>query len=519
MACSQCHDHKFDPITMRDYYSLLDAFNHVPESGVPGGGPSRIRVADPVIDVSTPEQKAELAELQKKSAALARKLRALQDAWQAMVAANDEFPDKAILAHARDTAPANKYAREKALKAYFEEKVAPREAPNLLKQAKAAERATNNYRAEHSPRVMVMSDAKARDTHILDRGNYLSPTKEKVTFNTPAFLPPMAPDLPKNRLGLAKWLVSPEQPLTSRVIVNRMWQTIMGVGLVKTSEDFGVQGDVPVQQDLLDWLAVEFRDPTTPGAQHPWDVKHIYRLIVTSRAYRQTSRVTPELMAADPENRLYARAPRFRLPSMLLRDLALATSGLLRDRLGGQPVYPYQPAGIWDALAITKERDFTYPQSHGDDLYRRSLYTFWRRTVAPANMFDASNRQACRVRTSTTNTPLHALTTLNDVTWVEAARVLAGKTMKECTGGDDDGRFASVFRRILDRAPTDRELPTLRRMLAKQRAYYANRPDDAKKFASEGAAPCDASLDPVEHASWTAVCLAVYNLDEALSRE
>jgi hypothetical protein len=301
------------------------------------------------------------------------------------------------------------------------------------------------------------------------------------------------------------------------VIVNRMWQTIMGVGLVKTSEDFGVQGDVPVHQDLLDWLAVEFRDPTAPGAQHPWDVKHIYRLIVTSRAYRQTSRVTPELLAADPENRLYARAPRFRLPSMLLRDVALASSGLLCDRLGGQPVYPYQPAGIWDALAITKERDFTYPQSHGEDLYRRSLYTFWRRTVAPANMFDAANRQSCRVRTSITNTPLHALTTLNDVTWVEAARVLAGKTLKECQG--DDGRFASVFRRILDRAPTDRELPTLRRMLAKQRAYYANRPDDAKKFTSEGAAPCDASLDPVEHASWTAVCLAVYNLDEALSRE
>jgi hypothetical protein len=202
---------------------------------------------------------------------------------------------------------------------------------------------------------------------------------------------------------------------------------------------------------------------------------------------------------------------------MILRDVALATSGLLCDRLGGQPVYPYQPQGIWDALAITKERDFTYPQSRGDDLYRRSLYTFWRRTVAPANMFDAANRQSCRVRTSVTNTPLHALTTLNDVTWVEAARVLAEHTLK--CAGDDDAHLAQVFRRVLMRSPDAREMTTLRRMLAKQRGYYTAHADDAKKLAAAGAAPRDASLDPVEHASLTAVCLAVFNLDEALSRE
>jgi hypothetical protein len=280
---------------------------------------------------------------------------------------------------------------------------------------------------------------------------------------------------------------------------------------VKTAEDFGVQGETPVHQGLLDWLAVEFRESK-------WDMKHINRLIVTSRTYRQSSRVTPELMAADPENKLYGRGPRYRLPAMVLRDMALATSGLLDERVGGKPVYPYQPEGIWEALAITKERDFTYPQSSGRDLYRRSLYTFWRRTVSPANMFDASSRQSCRVRASTTNTPLHALTTLNDVTWVEASRVLAERVMKGTAAGQD-GRLADIWRRVLARSPNEREMGTLRRMLARQRAYYATRRDEAVKLVSAGAAPRETSFDPVEHAAWTSVCLAVFNLDEALTRE
>jgi hypothetical protein len=266
-----------------------------------------------------------------------------------------------------------------------------------------------------------------------------------------------------------------------------------------------------VEQELLDWLAVEFRE------SH-WDMKHMNRLIVTSRAYRQSSRVTPVLLAADPENKLYARGPRYRLPAMVLRDMALAAGGLLDERIGGKPVYPYQPEGIWDALAITKERDFTYPQSGGRDLYRRSLYTFWRRTVSPANMFDASSRQSCRVRAGVTNTPLHALTTLNDVTWVEASRVLAERVMKGTASGQD-ARLAEIWRRILARSPNERELVTLRQMLSKQRLYYSTRRADATKLVSEGSAKRDPSFDPVEHAAWTSVCLAVFNLDEALSRE
>jgi len=509
MACSQCHDHKYDPITMRDYYSLMAGFNKVPETGVPGGSKTRIRVADPVVDAVTPEVKAKADALQKQVTALEGKASTMLKEWRAKVAADEAFPDKAIRGQILKTEAQNKSNRDRDIKKYFDEKVLPKLDAVLVKDLKASEKQLNDLKNDY-PRVMVMSDAKPRDTFILDRGNYLSPTKEKVEFATPGFLPPMAADAPKNRLGLARWLVSPEQPLTARVYVNRMWQTLMGTGLVKTSEDFGAQGEVPVHQDLLDWLAVEFRESK-------WDMKHINRLIVLSNAYQQSSRVTPELLAADPENKLYARSPRYRLGSMTLRDAALSASGLLVENIGGRPVYPYQPEGIWEALAITKERDFTYPQSTGPDLYRRSLYTFWRRTVSPANMFDASNRQSCRVRSSSTNTPLHALTTLNDVTWVEAARVLAESAIK--SSPQIDARLTEIYRRVLSRIPTERELSTLRKMLAKQTDHYKAKVEEAKKLASTGIAPRDTTLNATEHAAWTAVCLAVFNLDEAMTRE
>jgi hypothetical protein len=219
----------------------------------------------------------------------------------------------------------------------------------------------------------------------------------------------------------------------------------------------------------------------------------------------------------DPENRLLARFPRVRLPAMVLRDLALSTSGLLDRRIGGKPVYPYQPAGIWDTLAITKERDFTYPASSGADLYRRSLYTFWRRTVGPANMFDASSRQNCRVRAGTTNTPLHALTTLNDATWNEAARVLAANLLRELP--DDSTRQDRLFDLVLARKPGPAEKTALARMLQNQFDFFSSDPAAAKKATSAGSAPRDEKLDAARWAAWTQICLAVYNLDEALTRE
>jgi hypothetical protein len=222
-------------------------------------------------------------------------------------------------------------------------------------------------------------------------------------------------------------------------------------------------------------------------------------------------------VAKDPENRLHARASRFRMPAPVLRDVALAASGLVDLRVGGQPVYPYQPEAIWEALAITDERDFTYPASHGPDLYRRSLYTFWRRTVSPANMFDTANRQTCTVRASQTSTPLHALTTLNDPTWIEASRVLAERSMT--AAGDLDSRLTHAFRRVLGRKPTGYDLDALKRMHGRQLAIYAAAPDAAKQLLAVGESDRDQTLDPAGHAAMTSVCLAIFNLDEALTRE
>jgi hypothetical protein len=453
LACAQCHDHKYDPLTMVDYYGLLDAFNRVPESGMPSRFSARIRVAPPVVEV--PDE------------ALRRRIATL----------------------------------EGLIAAYGEE--AKDEVDGLQKELA-------DLKGDKLPRVMVMSDAQPRETKILDRGDYLSPKGDSLEFLPPAFLPPLPEGAARNRLGLARWLFLPEHPLTARVQVNRMWQQFFGTGIVKTTEDMGVQSEYPAHMRLLDWLAVEFRI----GG---WSQKAIHRLMVTSATYRQSGRVTPEHLAKDPENRLHARAARFRMPSLVLRDVALAAAGLLDRRVGGPPVYPYQPDAIWESLAITTERDFTYPASTGSDLYRRSLYTFWRRTVSPANMFDAANRQTCAVRASQTSTPLHALTTLNDPTWVEAARVLAEGSIKAAT--DIDGRLVHAFRQVAARRPTDYDLAALRTAFSRQRAFYAADADAARQLLAVGASPRDESLDPVDHAALANVCLAILNLDEALTRE
>ena len=525
MACAQCHDHKYDPMTQTDYYALLDAFNHVPESGAPTRFSSRIRVAPPVIELPTEENKTRLAELDAAMKSLEGDAKPVLDAayaaWKSGLFSDGEPADGENLSRSltpllrkpeKDRTDDEKKSIETQLRGHFDAKVKAGVAKNLPQVVKyeAAKKAFDDYKGDQLPRVMVMSDEKPRETKILDRGDYLSPKGEKLTFAPPAFLPPLPDGVPANRLGLARWLFLPEHPLTARVQVNRMWQHFFGTGIVKTTEDMGVQSEYPTHMPLLDWLAVEFRD-------RGWSQKQMHRLLVTSATYRQASRVTAEHLAKDPENRLFARASRFRMPSMVLRDVALAASGILDPRLGGQPVYPYQPDQIWEALAITKERDFTYPASHSSDLYRRSLYTFWRRTVNPANMFDMANRQTCNVRASRTCTPLHALTTLNDPTWVEASRVLAEKAMK--TSPDTDGRLAFVFRRVLGRRPTDYDMTTLRRMHERQLAAYRADADAAKQLVSVGESPRDASLDLAEHAGLSSVCLGIFNLDEALTRE
>ena len=377
------------------------------------------------------------------------------------------------------------------------------------KAKESAESALNSFR-DVLPKVMVMSDAKPRKTHVYARGVYTTPLEE-VQAGTPECLPPMSAGLPNNRLGLAQWLVSDENPLTARVQVNRYWQLFFGIGLVKSSENLGVQADPSSHPELLDWLAAEFRDKQ-------WNVKHIHRLIVTSATYRQSAKTSKSLLDKDPENRLLARAPRYRLPSLLLRDLALASSGLLNRQIGGKPVYPYQAPGIWDGLSITKERDFTYPQSKGADLHRRSIYTFWRRTVAPGNMFDASSRSLCSVKPSLTNTPIQALTTLNDVTWNEAARALAATVIREAAAGDIKAQLSRAYLRVCSREPIHGEMEILVRSFETARKAFTEDPQAASRYLSIGEAARESAANPAHFAALSAVCLSILNLDEALTR-
>ena len=362
--------------------------------------------------------------------------------------------------------------------------------------------------------TMVMQDLpQPRETFVMIRGEY-DKRGEQVSAGVPAALPPLPEGAPANRLGLARWLVDPGHPLTARVTVNRYWQMFFGTGLVKTVEDFGSQGEWPSHPELLDWLATDF-------VSHGWDVRRLVRAIVTSAAYRQASRVTPELLARDPENRLLARGPRVRLQAEFIRDQALAASGLLDRRIGGASVFPYQPAGLWDALAYGGQFSAqSYTPSHGADLYRRSMYTFWKRTVPPPSLstFDAPDREVCTVRRSRTNTPLQALVLLNDPTYVEAARKLAERALTEADASAE-ARIERVFRLVLVRPPKPAEIDVLRRLLDRERQHFAERPDEAAKLLSTGESPRNESLDAAELAAWTVVASTVLNLDAAVTKE
>ena len=376
------------------------------------------------------------------------------------------------------------------------------------KKKQDAAKAARESAEKSLPRTMVMRErAKPRDTSVLVKGNYEAPA-EKVTHGVPAFLPPLPAGAPASRLALAQWLVSQEHPLTARVTVNRYWQLFFGTGIVKTTEDFGVQGEQPIHAGLLDWLAVEFRESG-------WDVKKLLRLIVTSATYRQSSKVQPGMAERDPENRLLARGPRHRLASWMLRDQALAASGLLVEKVGGPPVKGYQPDGVWEDATFGQIK---YQQDHGDALYRRSLYTFWRRIVGPTMFFDVSNRQTCTVKVALTNTPLHALATLNDVTYTEAARALAERMLKH--GGTSDAeRLAYAFRLCTARPPGEKETPILTRALAALRAQYAADPAAAKKLIAAGESKADTKLDAIELAAHTGLASLLLNLDETLTNE
>jgi len=391
------------------------------------------------------------------------------------------------------------------------------DAPPELRQTYAELKALKQEKEDLDwtvPSSMVMQTAeKPRDTFVLIRGDYQN-HGEKVTAGVPSALPPLPKDAPANRLTLARWLVSPANPLTARVTVNRYWQMYFGTGLVKSSEDFGSQGEPPSNPELLDWLATEF-------IRTGWDIKAMQRLIVTSATYRQSSRVTPALVEKDPENRLLARGPRFRLPAEVVRDNALAVSGLLDERIGGPSVFPYQPRGLWEEMAYGDVYSAqSYTPSHGADLYRRSMYTFWKRTVPPPSLstFDAPDREKCTARRTLTNTPLQALVLLNDPTYVEAARVLATKTLSE-SGKNTAKRIEFAFRLATARRPEPKEARVLKELAAQELRHYRQDRQAALKLLAVGEKPRDPKLDPAELAAWTTVTSTILNLDEVITKE
>lgn len=391
----------------------------------------------------------------------------------------------------------------------------------LQKQQEDLKKSLSDLRSSF-PKVMVMQDMpQPRKTWVLSRGIYSKPGDE-VTANVPETLPQLPAGETVNRLALARWIVSDDNPLTARVTVNRFWQQFFGIGLVKTTEDFGVQGEIPIQQDLLDWLAADFW-------QHGWDVKRLVRSIVTSHTYRQSSRISTRDAGTenatgesyglsyedDPENRFLSRGPRFRLPAWMIRDQALSASGLLVRDAGGLPVKGYQPAGVWEEATFGGKK---YMQDHGDALFRRSLYTFWRRIIAPTMFFDNASRQTCTVKTYRTNTPLHSLLTLNDVTFVEAARALAKQVLMSEIPKDAD-RIDDVFRRLLARRASDHEKAILIAAVERSRKEFLADPGAATKLLAIGESKRNEQLDTIEHAAWTSMTLAVMNLDETLTKE
>lgn len=443
LTCSRCHDHKYDPIRQKDFYRLFAFFNNVAEAGL---GPNNGN-SPPFIKV--PKSWPNLSE---KEAA---------------------------------------FVKPNPVKITIQQTSVPRPQPG----------AANT--------VMVLHElARPRDTYRLERGQYDQPDKsEKLLPATPPVLGAWKEAWPRNRLGLARWLVDPSHPLTSRVTVNRLWQHHFGIGLVKTSDNFGVQGEAPSHPGLLDWLAKEF-------IRRGWKLKDMHRLIVTSSAYRQSSAASGELFQRDPENRLLARGPRKRLSANAIRDTALFSSGLLAGQIGGPSVKPYMPPGIWASISNSK-----YKRDKGDKLYRRSLYTYWRRTLPPPTLmtFNAAARETCIVRVDHTTTPLQALASMNNIAFVEAARFLAERVLR-AKGLKHPERIERAFRLVVSRAPRPEESRILMADLRYYLQEFKGKPATAKRLLAVGEKPHGKTVNPVQLAAYTLIANTIFNLDEAISQ-
>jgi hypothetical protein len=432
VECAKCHDHKFDPISQREYFQLYAFFNNVKEIGLESlvGGPETY-AKNPRMEIKKEDLEGILSFINK--------------------------PD------------------------------------------------TNKLEVS----VMKDNDIVNR-TCVLTRGEYDKPAEE-VMAATPAAVLPFPAHLPKNRLGLSKWLFDPSHPLTARVFVNRMWQEFFGRGIVKSAPDFGMQGALPSHPELLDWLAVDFRE-------NGWDIKKLVKQIVMSATYRQSAAITETQLKADPENIYLSHAPRLRMPAEIVRDIVLSGSGLLNRTIGGPSVKPYQPPGLWEMATSGRGQLSSYRQDHGDKLYRRGMYTFIKRTVPPPSMmiFDASNRDECEVKRTRTNTPLQALVMLNDPLVLEASLALADRLISEKT--TDADKLTTAFRKIVCRKPLEKESAILAEALKTNHTYFQSHPDAAEKVITVGEYEIKNNSSPVQLAALMMVVQTIFNMDESISK-
>lgn len=466
--CARCHDHKHDPLSQREFYGLTAYFNSLTERGLDGNALSPA----PSLNVPTRLQREALRQIETE------------------------------LAELETAGPST-------------------EDGSAAGRRRQLQQAIRRLRSEF-PSTLIMEELQTRrPTFVLERGEY-DQRGEQVERGVPSFLPPLSADAPDNRLGLARWLVASNHPLTARVTVNRIWQHYFGVGLVKTAEDFGLHGEPPSHPELLDWLAAEL-------IANGWNLKAIHRLIATSATFRQSSSATPEAYAADPENRWLARGPRYRLDAEVIRDQTLAASGLLVGVVGGRSVRPYQPAGIWERVAYPTSTTAKYEPDTGQSLFRRSLYTFWKRSAPPPAMLllDAPSREVCTVRRARTNSPSAALMLMNDPQFLEAARRLAERVLlipeptpsQSATGSTsvDQRRLVWLCQQALGRPPTDAEESVWQKLLDRSRTRFRETPSLADELIRIGSTIPDSTLDHVELAAWTVIANTVFNLDEFLS--
>ena len=466
MECAQCHDHKYDPISQEEYYQFYAFYNNNADPGMQ----TRNGNTAPMLEIY-PDHAKRRSDLDKKIKIEAKTI------------VENLFENAVIV------------GRSAKLRSKFK-----KELSDLNKKKTTS---------------MIMGDNtkdKMRKTYILMRGQYASPDESKeILPNTPKFLPAMEKDLPKNRLGLAKWLVDKNNPLTARVTVNRHWQTIFGKALVSTPGDFGSQGDWPSNIDLLNYLAADF-------INNNFDVKRSIKQMVMSATYRQSSITLPIHIEKDPSNLYYARSPRFRLLGEFIRDNALSVSGLLNSRVGGPSVKPYQPEGLWNEVSLNGNRRFV--QDKGEKLYRKSMYTYWKRSAPHPGMlaFDAPTRETCTIQRQNTNTPMQALVTLNDKQFVEAARVFAEKIIN-----NNDGPFYSkldyAFESVTGRLPDQLRREAFKNLYDSQNKIFKSEPERANDLLSIGEAKRKEDIDPVEHATWTILASTIFNLDETINRE